>query len=340
MLTAIWPPDLAPVVARLMLADDRLARRLTLAPRETLHMVGAWLYAAVAAGKPAAEMATAIGSRDARDLLAEALPGHPERLPRYLRLLGDRVRSQKTYQRLDALLRGPAAAAIPTTGQIEQDHLSVAELIAHAGGGPLLAAAKAIGTEARDAEALFTVLSFLRAHGLAQDIEALPPGSGWKAIVRRIAADLDRGCGPPPPFSPPSGWACVTRMADLSEIGRGMRLCVGRLDDTGFEYARDLIEGRAVFLHRGGDQPILAALEQVAPNLWRLGDVKGVANKRVPSAVAADLSRTLRRESGLRLVGWNLVTAVVRVAGLAQAGKGSDADLYLPEDHHRTETDE
>jgi hypothetical protein len=60
----------------------------------------------------------------------------------------------------------------------------------------LLAARKAIAWSQVDLQHLQHVLKSLRATGLSDEIEKLPEGAGWKAILRRISNDMGRARAP------------------------------------------------------------------------------------------------------------------------------------------------
>jgi hypothetical protein len=148
-----------------------------------------------------------------RELLAHAVPSLHPRLFSMFDRLGPTARNLDVYRRLNDALHGPAAEAIFEADQVSDHLLSLLDRIAK--DRVLWAARKAIGTSDYGERSLTSALAFLRAHGLAFAIETLPPGSGWRAVLRRLKADLGRARGPVPAFLPPDGWRRVETMAQL-----------------------------------------------------------------------------------------------------------------------------
>ena len=112
---------------------------------------------------------------------------------------------------------------------------------------------------------------YLRSSGLAADVEKLPPNSGWRAVHRRIVADLGRARATLPAFAAPEGWTIVGDVATLLAIGRAMQNCVAALDLGGIENMKNLVDGRALFFTNEGPPQMLALLQVAGPSLWTIG---------------------------------------------------------------------
>lgn len=121
-----------------------------------------------------------------RELLAHAVPSLHPRLFSMFDRLGPTARNLDVYRRLNDALHGPAAEAIFEADQVSDHLLSLLDRIAK--DRVLWAARKAIGTSGYSEASLTITLAFLRAHGLAFAIETLPPGSGCRAVLRRLKA--------------------------------------------------------------------------------------------------------------------------------------------------------
>jgi hypothetical protein len=181
------------------------------------------------------------------------------------------VRPARSNGRLNDALHGPAAEAIFEADHVSDHLLSILDRSAK--DRVLWAARKAIGTSDYSERSLTSTLAFLRAHGLAIAIEALPPGSGWRAVLRRLKADLGRARGPVPSFQPPEGWRRIETMAELWDVGAAMKNCVSSLRAGGEDYMRQFMSGTAVFLVSDGPPTMLASIENVGPSLWVLGEM-------------------------------------------------------------------
>lgn len=178
----------ARIVAAMVAARPSLGARLLLAPREAVHAVGAYLQHRLDRdGGDFDALAGAVDGQHARHLLREAVPGAHPRLYRLLARCGPRLHPLAFYIALNDALHGPLGAALLRRDVILQSTLSLVPRLA---ADPVLAACgEAIIEDQRALASLEIALTLLRGHGLARDIEALPPGSGWRAIVARVAAD-------------------------------------------------------------------------------------------------------------------------------------------------------
>ena len=298
MLTAVWS-DLAPVVARLIRARPTLAARLALAPPRAVHAVAIYLRRVTAeGGDAAAALAREVEGGDPRALLARALPGHDPRLYRALDRLGPQVRALRFYLRLHALLGSPAAALVLAASPLGEDALTVGEMALR--DPVLLAVGRGVHNSLHTAQCAASALAYLRAMGLARDVEALPPGSGLPALVRRLRADLARARPPAPPFPAPAGWLHVASVGDLWRIGRKLGNCVADIRG-GSHHVLAYVSGDEVMLAHAGEPLLLACVERVGPGCWHLQQCKGARNVPAP----ADLREALR--DGLRAVGVELV---------------------------------
>lgn len=298
LLRSVWG-DLTPVVAAMVAARPAVAARILLAPPEAAHAVAAFLHAQVARGDadPAA-LAGAVATTHARRLLRDAIAGCDPRLYRLLGRCGEGVHGPDFYTRLNAALAGPLRAALLLRPRLSPDTLDAAARIA---ADPVLAACGAAALAHRGhLEDLEAALAFLRAHGLARDIEALPPGSGWRAVAARVAADLARAATPPAPWPIPPGWSQPARWREVAEAGRLAGNCLASLP-LSLHLLDQWMAGRAVVL-AATVRPGLATVERCGPTVWRLTEIDARAG-----GLAAHIAARVDLEAAL-------------VAGMASAG--------------------
>jgi hypothetical protein len=265
MLTEPWG-ILAPAVAAIIVARPDCGRRLALANRRVFHAAAARIGAVLEEGRDPCEIAADIERLPGRALLARAIPNPHRRLFSVLDRLGARAASVDLYRDLNEVLRGPAAVAVLEEGELNRPLIEILQQIAD--DPVLLAGRRAIGISSAALSAFSTALTFLRVSGLARDIESLPPGSGWRAIERRIAADLARGRLNQPPFRVPAGWRHVETFGELWAIGREMRNCLSGFGHGAEDYLRQLVEGQAVMLTSIDHPRALATVQRVGPKLW------------------------------------------------------------------------
>lgn len=280
MLAATWG-SLAVAVAIVIVARPTLGARLSLAPRRVLHSVAAYLHAAIEAERPLPEVAAEVEATRPRDLLARAVTQAHPRLYKLLDRVGPTVGDLSLYTRINALLHGPSASVLLDAEEIGWQLLDIAEQIT--GDSVLLAAREVLVTQA-DVDALRSLLTYMRAVGLARDIEVLPSRSGWGAIHRRAKADLKRARALVPPWNAPENWRIVESLADLLAEGSKQRNCVGGLALGGERHIDALLSQQAVILANTGSGPLLMA--SVRPvggsgnaGLWTLGEVSGVLRR-------------------------------------------------------------
>ena len=270
MLSLVWGESLGSVVATLIVDQPRLASRLALAPRRVVHALAAYIRHAIAAQQDITQIARAIEQQDVRALLSCAIPNMHPRLYRMLDRLGPTALDLAVYVRLNDVLHGPAADLLQDTDEITDSDLQlVTQIVADP---VLLAARKAIGWSAGDLQHLQLALTYLRAKGLARDIEDLPAGSGWKAIYRRISRDLGRERAPKAAFAVPASWRQIEDVAELWRVGTALGNCVSSLRSGGEGHVEQLIDGDAVYLVHAAEPLMLACVRRVGPNLWTLAE--------------------------------------------------------------------
>lgn len=268
MLATVWGA-LAPTVADMIVSRPDLGRQLSLAPPWVIHSVAAYTEAMLADKLLPNEIAVAVESQHARDLLAEAVPDpHPRVVP-MLGRLEPRVADLAFYRRLNRALGGPAAPLLLESETITNSVLTVAEQIAH--DPVLLAARRVFATFPHYVGSLSAALAYVRGLGLADQIERLPPSAGWRSVLRRLKADLGRAPARPPPFTVPDRWRAIRTLDDLWEVGRAMENCVRNSGFGGDHHMIDLILGTTIFLANDateGGTTMLAAIKRVGSSTW------------------------------------------------------------------------
>lgn len=271
MIRATWGEALAPAVAALIVERPPLGRRLALAPRRVLHAIAAFVTHALEQGASTADIARDTDTRDVRELLRRAIPTAHPRLYGLLDRMGDQARPLHVYQRANRILCGPASELLLNSETIDDGCLQVVEeLVADR---VLLAAQQAVGRSEGYIRQLRSALIYLRATGLAREIEQLPTGAGWRSIQRRVTADLGRAVAPPSPFRPPAGWRQVETLSDLLHLGRNLQNCVARVGGGGEHHLTQFVSGVDLFFAHDGEPLALVSVHSVGPTLWTIGDL-------------------------------------------------------------------
>lgn len=194
MIWATWGDTLAPTVAALIVERPQLGQRIALAPRRVLHALAAYISHALEQNVSTSSIAANVDTLDIRVLLGRAIPAPHRRLYGLLDRAGEQVRPLTFYRRTNSILCGPASSLLVSSEIVDEACLSVVEELVSE--PVLLAAEKAVGRSASNLRYLRTAFAFLRATGLALDVERLPSGAGWRSIKRRITSDLGRAVAP------------------------------------------------------------------------------------------------------------------------------------------------
>lgn len=307
MMVRVWG-SLSPVIAKLIVERPNLAHRLALAPSRVIHAIAVYTQWAVERGNPISGIANILDQSDIRVLLPNAVP---DLHPAFYRLLGrisGRVLERPIYLRLNAILNGPASNLLMAAKSVHPDQVDMFDQVAI--DRVLLAAWKAVENNPSRGRALRDALAYLRALGVADEIEALPTGSGWTAIQRRIERDLGRLQVPLAPFDVPAGWSRVADIATLMEIGRRYQNCLARWTSYSAAHFIKAILGEVVVLVSEAPTPLLAEVERIGPHVWRIGNVVGRNNKSVDEDVHEALFEALRPSmaaAGHKLISGNPV---------------------------------
>ena len=327
MIAEVWGDNLGPVVADLIVEQPRLAARLVLAPRRVVHALAAYLCHAVVAQQDSAQIASEIERQDVRVLLSYAIPKPHPRLYRMLDRLGPIALELAVYGRLNKVLHGPAADLLLDAEEITDNDLRVVTKIV--ADPVLLAARKAIRWSATDLQHLQLALAYLRAKGLSHDIETLPPGAGWKAILRRISGDLGRAQAPAASFAVPEGWRQIEDVAGLWQIGTALGNCVSSLRSGGEGHVEQLIDGEAIYLVHDAEPLMLASVRRVGPNLWTLAETTtsrpGSDIMAARDALRSDLSKAIA-ETGGALLDQSPMSAIRSIAWRVSQRGNDDLD--------------
>lgn len=295
MLARVWGP-LASTIAKLIVERPSLGSRLALAPRRVIHAVAVYVGWAEEIRLPIAEINANVDQHDIRTLLPDAVPNLHPRFFGILGRISGQVLRRPLYLRLNAALNGPASALLLSTQTIHPANLDMLEQVG--ADSVLLAAWQAVENDHGRGRALRNALAYLRALGIANEIEVLPPGSGWASIQKRIERDLGRLPTPPLPFDPPAGWYHVADVAAVTEIGRRFANCLSRWTSFSASHYMRIMLGEVALLITDTPTPVLAEVERIGPSVWRVGSVVGHSNKPadpdVQEAVFEALSASMR----------------------------------------------
>jgi hypothetical protein len=270
MIALVWGKNLAPVVSALIVDQPGLATRIVLAPRRVMHALAAYIHHGVEAQHDIKQIAIAIERQDIRVLLSDAIINPHPRFYRMLDRLGSTALDMTVYRRLNDVLHAPAADLLLDTDVVTENHLNLATQIV--ADPVLLAARKAIKWSEIDLQHLQHALKYLRVKGLSNDIEKLPPGAGWKSILRRISNDLGRVRAPRASFAAPAGWRQIDDLAGLWRVGTALGNCVSSFRSGGDNHIEQLIAGDAVYLAHDEEPMMLACIRKVGPNLWTISE--------------------------------------------------------------------
>jgi hypothetical protein len=244
MIASVWGPTLSTTVAALILERPHLGHRLALAQRKVVHGLAAYLLHALEQNLDAPAIADAVDVQDIRDLLASAIPETHSSLYGLFDRVGDKAMPLAFYRRVNDVLRGPASDLLLDREVVNEPCLGIIEVIAS--DPVLLSARKAIGNCSSNLNIVRTAVAFVRATGLSADVEQLPAGSSWRALKRRITADLGRASAPPLQFRQPQGWMHVEKMSELLRIGTELENCI-----AGFGPGRHRSPAQLHIGHRG-----------------------------------------------------------------------------------------
>ncbi len=166
---------------------------------------------------------------------------------------------------MNEILQGPASDLLLTCEVVNEPGLGIIGVIAEA--PVLLAAQKAIGNSNSNLNVVVSAVAFVRASGLSVDVEQLPMGSGWRALKRRITADLGRAGAPPLKFHQPEGWTHVEKMSELLRIGSALENCIADFGGGGGHHLFNFMSGSEVFFVVEAAPLTLAAVQDVGPGL-------------------------------------------------------------------------
>jgi hypothetical protein len=325
MITLAWGKNLAPVVSAMIVDQPGLAPRLVLAPRRVIHALAAYIHHAIEAQHETTRIGADIEGRDVRALLSESVMNPHRRLYRMLDRLGPTALDMTVYQRLNEVLHGPAADLLLDADEITGSHLNVLTKIV--ADRVLLAARKAIKWSETDLQNLTHALKYLRVKGLSNDIENLPPGAGWRAIMRRISSDLGRARAPRASFAMPAGCWQVEDVAELWRVGTALGNCVSSLRSGGEDHVEQFIAGDAVYLARDDEPMMLACIRNVGPNLWTFAETTtsrlGSDIMKAREALRSDLI-TVIAETGGELLDEAPLSAMRSLAWRTKGGAADD----------------
>lgn len=303
--------DLASLVAKILRADPSLATRLTFAPRDAIHSIGAYLHLAADPEASAADLAANIASTHPRDLLREALPDCLAHLYHALDRAGDQVLRRRFYERLGAVCRGPFAERFLRSGsvgiyrvdlylQLEQmdpitQHLAVA-----------------MPEEVSLVQCVDTMVRCLRARMLLSDADIhLGKRAGLCAVTKLVTQAADRLRAPEPPFSIPPHLRLIRTGKELREMGKRLNNCISSFHGFGSDHLFRLAEGSTVYI-ASDDPPFMIALTRAGPGLWWIEEARGPRHQILSHEDDVKLMQSLR-DAGVDLVPVEPSQALTRI---------------------------
>lgn len=333
MIASVWGTALSTTVAALIVERPRLGHRLALAPRRVVHGLSAYILHALEQNLDASAIAADVDVRDIRDLLADAIPNVHPRLFGLFNRVGDKSMPLAFYRRANDLLRGPASDLVLASEVVNEPSLGVIAVIA--ADPVLLAAQKAISNNNSNLNTVISAVAFVRASGLAVDVEQLPMGSGWRALKRRIKADLARASAPPLKFPQPKGWKHVDTVSEMLRIGTEMENCVASFGGGGGHHLFNFMSGNEIFFISEAEPLTLAAVQDVGPGLWQITQMEGAARASgtfpQPRQLRDPLNKALA-EVGHKLLETAPASALQSITWRAEGGAGGlDEDDELDE---------
>lgn len=305
--------DLAPRVAQILRADPALAIRLTFAPREAIHSIGAYLHLAADPEASPADLAAKIAATHPRDLLREALPDCPARLYRALDRAGDQVLQRRFYERLGAVCRGPYGERFLRSGSVgpyRVDFYEKLELM-----HPITQRlAVAMPEETSLLQCLDTMVRLLRARMLLSDADVhLDKKAGVAAVARLVTYAADHLRAPEPPFSIPPYLRLIRTGKELREHGKRLGNCISSFRGFGSNHLFRLAEGSTVYM--ASDEPAyMVALTRAGPGLWWLEEARGAGHEILTYEDNAKLMQSLR-DAGVTVVPEEPSQAFSRIIG-------------------------
>lgn len=264
----VWK-RLAPTMARLIRSKPDLAGRICMAPENAIHSIAAFLQHR-AGTEDDDLLAHDIATREARDLLAEAVSDAHPRLYGLLRRIGPTTKSLNFYLDLNHELGQPAADILLEAPSISLRTIRIARQVR--ADPVLLAARHAIGEDDILLRHLASAFGLLRSLGVANHIERLPRGSGIPSAVRRIKLDFVQATAPAIPFELPPNWQSVRDVGQLIKIGEKLQNCLGHWAGDGARHVRAYLSGSSVFLTYTDSVTVLVSLDRLGQKLWSLGE--------------------------------------------------------------------
>lgn len=247
--------------------------------------------------------------------------------------MGDRSLPLAFYRRVNEILHGPASDLLLACEVVNEPGLGIIEVIAK--DPVLLAAQKAIGSSHSNLNVMVSALAFVRASGLAVDVEQLPTGSGWRALKRRVTADLARASAPTLKFRKPEGWAHVEKMSDMLRISIEMENCVASFGGGGGHHLFNFISGNEVFFVSETEPLTLVAVQNVGPGLWKITEMEGAARASATFPHFQELRDPLNKalaEVGHMLLETAPASALQSITWRAESGAGAlGEDIELDE---------
>ena len=328
-----WGP-LAELVARLVKHEPGLAFRLLLLPANGLHATAIALHAATEAKESDDSIAARLAGAHPRDLLREVFPSAVTELYRLLDRASIPAWGRDSYWELERLLRSRVSIFLSQASAISPERIETATALLDA--DPIVWRARTAFRFSHEKKHLSTVVELLRSLGLLRDLAEIPDGAGRPSVMRRVRADLARGCAADQLFPTVTGWSKIETVGALWEIGARLRLCArpGRYGSANF--ALDFITGKSVFLHHV-ENDLLAEVHHVVHKVWTVGQIAGLKNSNPPTEICTAFSHGLMA-GGLVLVPSSPADALHNI--LQREERVGDLGIFDADDDDDDEPDE
>jgi len=303
LLRAAFGPQLAPELRQLCQQRPQLLTQLAMYSARHFHAVVAWLLLAPRPTEDAMAIADLIAATAPRRLLQQALPEHTPELWSAFKALPASALSADTYNRLDAVARGPAATLLATAESLSPSSIGFYESLAERlPAEPLLAdIVGALEQRPGMVDAAYSALTVLRAYKVlgpeADAAAALRSARNREALGRFVMRRIAKVEVPVPMPPNDSLLRPITSVAALRATGRRLNNCL----TSPYSYPAELILQHKWFYEWTGGTPGAVSLDILGPGLACISEIAGAGNADLSRSVQGEIHIELGR-AGIRLL--------------------------------------